>query len=258
MQDQLRAFGFVQAIDILDGRDDLARRVRLKLGQRQTGSVGFGVRGGYCKCDAQGQGRDVLDLVLRLYLALVTKRAKTGLRKNSGPSENDNLFHMPYTVVSAQKRSHAVTHRILFVCLGNICRSPAAQGVFRALMPEAITDSAGTSDWHVGEPPYGAMRVAALNRGIDLDDLRARQFGAADFAAFDLILGMDANNMAAMQALRPAGNDTPLHLFTDYAPEQGATHVPDPYYTRDFNGTLDLIEHCATGLKTALDTSTAD
>lgn len=146
-----------------------------------------------------------------------------------------------------------MTHRILFVCLGNICRSPAAQGVFRALMPGAITDSAGTSDWHVGEPPYGPMQAAALGRGIDMSDLRARQFMAADFDAFDLILGMDAENVAAMQMLRPTGNATPVLLFTDYAPEQGATQVPDPYYTRDFEGALDLIEACAKGLKMRLD-----
>lgn len=151
-----------------------------------------------------------------------------------------------------------MTHRILFVCLGNICRSPAAQGVFRALMPDAFTDSAGTSDWHVGEPPYGPMQAAALSRGVDISDLRARQFVAEDFEAFDLILGMDAENIAAMQALRPTGNETPLCLFTDYAPEQGALHVPDPYYTRDFNGVLDLIEHCAAGLKAALNGSITD
>lgn len=96
-----------------------------------------------------------------------------------------------------------MTHRILFVCLGNICRSPAAQGVFRRLMPEAITDSAGTSDWHVGEAPYGAMQSAALNRGVDLSDLRARQFRAEDFSAFDLIVGMDADNIAAMLGRAP-------------------------------------------------------
>ena len=103
-----------------------------------------------------------------------------------------------------------------------------------------------------GGGPYGPMQAAALNRGVDISDLRARQFVAADFAAFDLIVGMDAKNIAAMQALRPVGNETPLRLFTDYAPEQGASHVPDPYYTRDFNGVLDLIETCAASLRTTL------
>ncbi|SDD09226.1 low molecular weight protein-tyrosine-phosphatase [Ruegeria marina] len=142
-----------------------------------------------------------------------------------------------------------MTHRILFVCLGNIRRSPAAEGVFRVLMPDAQTDSAGTGDWHVGEPPYGPMQVAAQARGIDLSDLRARQFTAADFTRFDLILGMDMQNIADIEALRPAGNATPVRLFTEFAPETGATHVPDPYYTRDFDGALDLIRAAAAGLR---------
>lgn len=138
--------------------------------------------------------------------------------------------------------------KVLFVCLGNICRSPAAEGVFRAMAPEVETDSAGTGSWHVGEPPYGPMQTAARDRGYDLSDLRARQFRAADFERFDLIVGMDDSNLANMERLRPAGNETPVRLFTDYAPESGANEVPDPYYTRDFDGALDLVERCARGL----------
>lgn len=145
-----------------------------------------------------------------------------------------------------------MTNRILFVCLGNICRSPAAEGVARALLPGVEIDSAGTSDWHVGEAPYGPMQAAARARGIDLSPLRARQFAAADFHAFDLILAMDDKNLRTIEALRPAGSATPVRLFTDYAPETGADHVPDPYYTRDFDGALDLIEAAAAGLKRAL------
>jgi protein-tyrosine phosphatase len=141
-----------------------------------------------------------------------------------------------------------MTTRILFVCLGNICRSPAAEGVFRGLAPQARTDSAGTSGWHIGDPPYGPMQAAARARGLDISDLRARQFEAEDFTRFDLIVAMDAKNLAAIDALRPAGNTTPVRLFTDYAPDRDADHVPDPYYTRDFDGTLDLIETCAKGL----------
>lgn len=143
-------------------------------------------------------------------------------------------------------------HRILFVCLGNICRSPAAEGVFRNLMPEAETDSAGTSDWHVGDPPYGPMQAAARARGLDISGLRARQVSSADFSRFDLILAMDARNRADLEALRPPGNRTPVRLLTDFAPDSGATHVPDPYYSRDFDGALDLIETAARGLRTAL------
>ncbi|WP_027258204.1 low molecular weight protein-tyrosine-phosphatase [Leisingera aquimarina] len=142
--------------------------------------------------------------------------------------------------------------RILFVCLGNICRSPAAEGVFRVLCPEAETDSAGTASYHAGEPPYGPMQAAAKARGLDISDLRARQFRRDDFAAFDLIIAMDASNLENIEALRPAGNEIPVRLFTDYAPTSGADYVPDPYYTRDFDGCLDLIGIAAKGLKTSL------
>lgn len=145
-----------------------------------------------------------------------------------------------------------MTSRILFVCLGNICRSPAAEGVFRQMVPDAETDSAGTSDWHLDEPPYGPMQAAASARGYDLSDLRARQFGAGDFNRFDLIIAMDAQNLAEIEDQRPHGSATPVCLFTDFAPAAGMDHVPDPYYTRDFDGTLDLIETAAKGLKATL------
>lgn len=145
-----------------------------------------------------------------------------------------------------------MTQSILFVCLGNICRSPSAEAVTRDLAAtrdiEVDFDSAGTSGWHVGEPPYGPMQIAADARGYDLSPLRARAFGARDFEGFDLIVAMDGDNLRDIEALRPAGNDTPVRLFTDYAPALGADEVPDPYYTRDFDGALDLIERCAEGL----------
>ncbi|MEM7318816.1 MAG: low molecular weight protein-tyrosine-phosphatase [Pseudomonadota bacterium] len=148
-----------------------------------------------------------------------------------------------------------MSHRILFVCLGNICRSPSAEGVFRAIMPDAITDSAGTSDWHIGNPPYEPMQQAARRRGYDLSELRARQFVPGDFEAFDLILGMDTKNLAAIEALRPSGNATQVRLLTDFAPQSDADHVPDPYHTRDFDGALDLIEVAAQGLRTHLNSA---
>ncbi len=145
-----------------------------------------------------------------------------------------------------------MTTRILFVCLGNICRSPSAEGVFRVLGQQAglnlEIDSAGTGGWHIGKAPYAPMQAAALQRGYDLSGLRARQLGVADFDNFDLIIGMDAENIADTERLRPAGNTTPVRLFTDYAPETGADHVPDPYYTRDFDGALALIETASNGL----------
>lgn len=142
--------------------------------------------------------------------------------------------------------------RILFVCLGNICRSPAAEGVFRDLCPQLETDSAGTAGYHVGEQPYPAMQAALARRGVDVSDLRARQFSGADFDSFDLIIAMDAENLKNIEALRPKGNTVAVHLMTDYAGETETDHVPDPYYTRDFDGCLDLIEQAAMGLKQRL------
>lgn len=141
-----------------------------------------------------------------------------------------------------------MTTRILFVCLGNICRSPAAEGVFRALAPQVDTDSAGTANWHTGNAPYGPMQTAAIARGIDISDLRARQFVAEDFTHFDLIIAMDSNNLHDIERLRPGGNQTPVRLFTDYLSDADADHVPDPYYTRDFDGALDLIDQSAKAL----------
>lgn len=144
-----------------------------------------------------------------------------------------------------------MTNRILFVCLGNICRSPSAEGVFAALADQAgldaQVDSAGTSDWHIGNPPYGPMQAAAAKRGYDLSPLRARQFTAHDFDAFDLIIAMDEDNQKNIERLRPAGSQTPVKLMLDFA-DTPRSEVPDPYYTRDFNQALDLIEAASRGL----------
>lgn len=136
---------------------------------------------------------------------------------------------------------------VLFVCLGNICRSPTAEAMFRAGCPEFACDSAGTGGWHVGEPPYGPMQAAARARGIDLSDLTARQFGARDFDRFDLILGMDPDNIRDIERLRAAGNATPVRLLAPYAGD-GRDTVPDPYHTRDFDETLDLVQAAVHGL----------
>ena len=142
--------------------------------------------------------------------------------------------------------------RILFVCLGNICRSPSAEGVFRTLSEQAglklHIDSAGTGDWHIGKAPYGPMQEAAKAQGYDLSGLCARLFTTDDFSNFDLIIGMDTDNIADMEMMRPQGNTTSLRLFTDYAAGSGADHVPDPYFTRDFDGALALIETASRGL----------
>ncbi len=108
----------------------------------------------------------------------------------------------------------------------------------RALAPDLTLDSAGTGGWHVGDPPYGPMQAAAEARGIDLSTLRARQFAVSDFDDFDLIIAMDRQNKADIARLRPSGNATPVRLMADM-------DVPDPYYSRDFEGALDIIEVAA-------------
>ncbi|MFZ7090313.1 low molecular weight protein-tyrosine-phosphatase [Primorskyibacter sp. 2E233] len=145
-----------------------------------------------------------------------------------------------------------MTQRILFVCLGNICRSPSAEGVVRQMAEaqglDLTLDSAGTGPWHVGESPYGPMQRTAAARGYDLSGQRARMIAAEDFQRFDLILAMDADNLRTLQRMRPPQSDATLKLFTDYAPELHTDAVPDPYYTRDFDGTLTMVEACAKGL----------
>ena len=151
--------------------------------------------------------------------------------------------------------------RILAVCLGNICRSPSAEAVLRARADAAgvsvEVDSAGTGAWHLGDPPYGPAIAAGAERGYDLGPLRARKITSTDFSAFDLILAMDRSNLENVERLRPPGNETPVHLFLDYAPEAGTDEVPDPYYTGDFEGALDLIEMAADGLIAQLQNASA-
>ncbi|TCP63047.1 protein-tyrosine phosphatase [Rhodovulum bhavnagarense] len=148
-----------------------------------------------------------------------------------------------------------MTTRILFVCLGNICRSPTAEGVFAALAARAGAaveiDSAGTGGWHVGDSPDARAQAAAMARGYDLGGLRARQVLPEDFERFDLILAMDRSNMAALEQMRPAGNATPVRLFLDYA-DSTYEEVPDPYYDGGFNLVLDLVEQAARGVLTEI------
>lgn len=149
-------------------------------------------------------------------------------------------------------------HRILFVCLGNICRSPAAEVVFRSMAEAAglpvRVDSAGTGAWHVGEPPHPPMIAAAARRGHDLRPLRARQLVAADFTLFDQVLVMDRSNLRDALALhRRAGGQGALpRLFLDHAPQTGLQDMPDPWYSGDFDQTLDLVEVAGAGLLAAL------
>ncbi|CAM5586591.1 protein-tyrosine-phosphatase OS=Stutzerimonas stutzeri OX=316 GN=CXK95_12785 PE=3 SV=1 [Stutzerimonas stutzeri] len=139
--------------------------------------------------------------------------------------------------------------KVLFVCMGNISRSPTAEGVFRhhvqlaGLQDRIEIDSAGTDDWHVGKSPDSRTRQAAQRRGYDLDTLRARQVEVEDFRRFDLILTMDHDNLARLQALRPTDATAELDLFLRRYGVAGDV-VPDPYYggADGFEQVLDLIE----------------
>jgi protein-tyrosine phosphatase len=150
--------------------------------------------------------------------------------------------------------------RILFVCMGNICRSPTAEGVFRQRVSEQAPhlgieiDSAGTHDYHVGEPPDRRSIAAAARRGIDLRSLRARQVADADFAHFDLILAMDRLNHVTLLDRSPAPFHDRIRLFLEYAPATGMEDVPDPYYggPTGFEQVLDLVEEASAGLITEL------
>lgn len=156
--------------------------------------------------------------------------------------------------------------RILFVCLGNICRSPTAEAVFRAraeqtgILSRLQLDSCGTGDWHVGKAPDSRAQRAAATRGYDLSALRARQLDPSDFDRFDYILAMDAANLrdiialqaASSESASPESNASSVHIgrFLDYAPNQCHADVPDPYYGGDkgFDDVLDLIEAASDGL----------
>ena len=146
--------------------------------------------------------------------------------------------------------------KILFVCLGNICRSPTAEGVFRAVAareaPELQieVDSAGTAGYHIGEPPDARTRQAASRRGYDLESLRARMVEPRDFEHFDLILAMDRENLQVLQRRAPANRGERLRLFLEFAPEASVTEVPDPYYggPNGFEEVLDLVEAASRGL----------
>ena len=146
--------------------------------------------------------------------------------------------------------------RVLFVCLGNICRSPLAEGVFRHLVDEAGlatqigADSAGTGNWHVGQPPDPRAQATAARRGIDIARQRARQVAAADFNDFEYMLAMDTSNLQALSRIAPASTPTRLQLFLDYAADGQTTDVPDPYYggPDGFDRVYELVHGAATGL----------
>ena len=149
-----------------------------------------------------------------------------------------------------------MTVKVLFVCLGNICRSPTAQGVFaekarqRHLAAKITIDSAGTGGWHTGVPPDRRSQQAAKARGYDLSALRARKVDEQDFYTFDYVLAMDKQNLVDLQAMSPPDSRAAVKLFLSYGKSITAQEVPDPYYggARGFEYVLDLVEAASDGL----------
>jgi protein-tyrosine phosphatase len=146
--------------------------------------------------------------------------------------------------------------KVLFVCLGNICRSPTAHAVFQSQVDQAglgnriQVDSAGTGEWHLGKPPDKRSSSVASMRGYDMSSLRARQVSSGDFEEFDYILAMDNTNLADLQSMEPTGYQGILDLFLSFDKQSDFTEVPDPYYggTDGFDRVLDLVEAAASNL----------
>ncbi len=150
--------------------------------------------------------------------------------------------------------------KVLFVCMGNICRSPTAEAAFRRLAEQEarhldlLIDSAGTHAYHSGAPPDRRAQSAALLRGIDLSPIRARQVCKEDFERFDLILAMDRHNHELLSDQKPAGVACEIRLFMEYAQNPTGENVPDPYYggANGFERVLDMIEDASRGLLSQL------
>ena len=146
--------------------------------------------------------------------------------------------------------------KVLFVCMGNICRSPLAHGLFEHRVEEAglsdriAIDSAGTHAYHVGEQPDPRSQQTALRHGIDLSSQRARKVAGGDFERFDYIVAMDRDNHANLSAICPAEHNDKVKLFLEFAPQLSETEVPDPYYGGDsgFEHVYQLIDAAADGL----------
>jgi protein-tyrosine phosphatase len=155
--------------------------------------------------------------------------------------------------------------RILFVCLGNICRSPAAEGVMQHLLVEAgladhvVLDSAGTGAWHVGQAADRRMRQAAARRGIELTSI-ARQVTPADFEQFDWIFAMDSSNVADLRGVAPVAHRAKIRLFRDLDPDGPGEDVPDPYYGEadGFDEVLDIVTRAGRALLAKLQSETRD
>ncbi|RKZ95705.1 MAG: low molecular weight phosphotyrosine protein phosphatase [Gammaproteobacteria bacterium] len=146
--------------------------------------------------------------------------------------------------------------KVLFVCMGNICRSPTAEGVFNKVIADLgaadrfLVDSAGTHAYHVGEDPDSRAQQTARSRGVNLSKIRARKVAPSDFEHFDYILAMDSDNYHILIAASPDEYHHKIKLFLEYAPDRSENDVPDPYYggQHGFSHVFDLVEDASHGL----------
>jgi protein-tyrosine phosphatase len=164
-------------------------------------------------------------------------------------------YHKLHADLAMKSQDHTHYH-LLFICMGNICRSPTAEGVFRQLARESglaqhlVIDSAGTHNYHPGSPPDQRSQQHAALRGYDLSDLRARQINDQDFEKFDLLLVMDWDNLALTEQLCPPVHVSKLRRLTEFCLKHDAAVIPDPYYggAAGFDHVLDLVEDASRGL----------
>ncbi|UJF35417.1 low molecular weight protein-tyrosine-phosphatase [Paenibacillus hexagrammi] len=138
--------------------------------------------------------------------------------------------------------------KVLFVCLGNICRSPMAEAVFRSKVKEAglerqiDIDSAGTGDWHLGEPPHEGTRSILKSHGISYDGMKSRLVKTEDFNDYTYIIAMDASNIRNLQTFAPDSYSASIHKLLEFAPDASNGDVPDPYYTGNFNEVFEMVD----------------
>jgi protein-tyrosine phosphatase len=155
-----------------------------------------------------------------------------------------------------ESTSLAMSTKVLFVCMGNICRSPMAEGTFRTMIKQAglddvvVVDSAGTHGFHIGESPDKRAQTIAGKRGYDITSLRGRQIQASDYEEYDFILAMDWDNLALLQQQAPKSAQHKLQLFMRFATEHESATIPDPYYggPQGFETVLDYVEDASQGL----------
>lgn len=155
-----------------------------------------------------------------------------------------------------KQKSEKQSVGVLFVCLGNICRSPTSEGVFRKLVESeslncnVFVDSAGTANYHQGEPPDPRAIAAASRRGVEIGMLSARQTRHEDFKQFDYIIAMDRQNYEDLKFMAPQDSHAKIYLFSDFTDDRKGQDIPDPYYGGDsgFERVLDMIEDAARGL----------